>query len=582
MVRTRKRIRVRTSGLEREKILMRRSVVVCLVCALTACAGGDVDYDTIIRGGTVYDGGGGAPFVADIGVVGDSIAAIGDLSAASAPLVVDAAGRAVAPGFINMLSWADERLIEDGRSQSGIRQGVTLEIFGEGTSLGPLTEQMKTDMHAGQGDIRYEIQWTSLGEFLEYLERKGVSTNVASFVGATTVRIHELGRADREPTPEELERMRALVRNAMEEGALGLGSSLIYAPAFYAKTPELIELAREAGRHGGMYISHMRSEGNAILDAVDELITIAREAQVPAEIYHLKLAGADNWGKLDAVLDRIDSARAEGLRITTNMYTYTAGATGLDAAMPPWVQEGGLQEWKRRLQDPEIRARVEREMRTPTDEWESLYLAAGSPDRVLLVAFRQDSLKYLTGKSLAEVAAMRGVSPEVAAMDLVVADDSEVGTVYFMMSEDNVKRQLTLPYMSFGSDAGSMATEGVFLLSNPHPRAYGNFARLLGRYVREENVIPLEEAVHKLTTLPATNLGLRRRGALQPGHFADIVVFDPATITDHATFDNPHQYSTGVEHVFVNGVQVLRDGEHTGATPGRVVRGPGWTGYRVE
>ncbi|MBR9989280.1 MAG: amidohydrolase family protein, partial [Gemmatimonadetes bacterium] len=371
-------------------------------------------------------------------------------------------------------------------------------------------------------------------------------------------------------------------RHAMEEGALGVGSSLIYAPAFYAKTPELIALSEEAGRYDGMYISHLRSEGNAILEAVDELITIAREARIPAEIYHLKLAGADNWPKLDSVLARIDAARAEGVQITTDMYLYTAGATGLDAAMPPWVQEGGLQEWKRRLQDPVTRARVEREMRTPTHEWESLYLLSGSAERVLLVAFRQDSLKHLTGKSLAEVAAMRGVSPEVAAMDLVVADDSRVGTVYFLMSEENVTRQITLPYMSFGSDAGSMATEGVFLRSNPHPRAYGNFARLLGKYVRDENVIPLEEAVHRLTTLPATNLKLRRRGALQPGHYADIVVFDPATIQDHATFDQPHQYATGVQHVFVNGVQVLRDGEHTGELPGRVVRGPGWTGWQSE
>ncbi|HEX6309334.1 MAG TPA: D-aminoacylase [Longimicrobiales bacterium] len=543
------------------------------------CAAGQPEYDAIIRGGTIYDGGGGTPFTADIGVVGDSIAAIGDLAAATAPLVIDATGLAVAPGFINMLSWATESLIEDGRSQSDIRQGVTLEVFGEGSSMGPLNAEMKERERAEQGDIRYEIEWTTLGEYLEHLERKGVSTNVASFIGATTVRVHELGHADREPTAEELERMRALVRAAMEEGALGVGSSLIYAPAFYAKTPELIALAQEAGRYGGMYISHMRSEGNAVLEAVDELITIAREANVPAEIYHLKLAGTDNWPKLDSVLARIDAARAEGIRITTDMYTYTAGATGLDAAMPPWVQEGGLQEWKRRLQDPAIRARVMQEMRTPTDEWESLYLLSGTAERVLLVAFRQDSLKHLTGKTLAEVATMRGTSPEETAMDLVIADDSRVGTVYFLMSEDNVKRQIALPYMSFGSDAGSLAPEGVFLKSNPHPRAYGNFARLLGRYVREERVIPLEEAVRRLTSLPAENLKLRRRGALRQGHFADIVVFDPATITDHATFDRPHRYATGVLHVLVNGVQVLRDGEHTGATPGRVVRGPGWTGW---
>lgn len=558
---------------------MRRCLLTLLVLLHASCAAAPPSYDAIVRGGTIYDGSGDAPHAADVGISGDSIAFIGDLSGATAPLIIDAAGRAVAPGFINMLSWATEPLLVDGRSQSDIRQGVTLEVFGEGWSMGPLNEAMKARELEEQGDLKYDIEWTTLGEYLEHLERKGVATNVASFVGATTVRIHELGYDNRDPTPDELERMRALVRQAMEEGALGVGSSLIYAPAFYAKTPELVALAQEAGRYGGMYISHMRSEGNALLEAMDELITIAREADVPAEIYHLKLAGAENWSKMDAVLERIESARAEGLRITTDMYTYTAGATGLDAAMPPWVQEGGLQEWRRRLQDPAIRERVVREMRTPTDEWESLYLLAGSPERVLLVAFRQDSLKYLTGRTLEQVARERGVSPEVAAMDLVIADDSRVGTVYFLMSEDNVKRQITLPYMSFGSDAGSLATEGVFLRSNPHPRAYGNFARLLGKYVREEKVIPLEEAVRKLTSLPAENLKIRRRGALRPGHHADIVIFDPATITDHATFEQPHQYATGVEHVFVNGVLVLNDGDHTGALPGRVVRGPGWRGW---
>jgi N-acyl-D-amino-acid deacylase len=558
---------------------MRPGSLLFLTPLVAACAAVPAEYDAIVRGGTVYDGSGGAPYIADIGISGDSIVAIGDLAAAQAPVVIDAAGRAVAPGFINMLSWATESLLVDGRSQSDLRQGVTLEVFGEGWSMGPLNDAMKEREVAEQGDLKYDIEWTTLGEYLEHLERKGVATNVASFLGATTVRIHELGYDDRDPTADELERMRGLVRAAMEEGALGIGSSLIYAPAFYARTPELIALSREAGRYGGMYISHMRSEGNALLDAVDELITIAREADVPAEIYHLKVAGAENWPKLDAVLQRIEAARAEGLRITTDMYTYTAGATGLDAAMPPWVQEGGLQEWRRRLQDQATRARVEREMKTPTDAWESLYLLAGSPARVLLVAFRQDSLKYLTGRTLEDVARERGVSPEVAAMDLVIADDSRVGTVYFLMSEENVKRQMTLPYMSFGSDAGSLSAEGVFLKSNPHPRAYGNFARLLGKYVRDESVIPLEEAIRRLTSLPAENLKLRRRGALRVGHHADVVVFDPASITDHATFDEPHQYATGVEHVFVNGVLALRDGEPTGALPGRVVRGPGWRGW---
>lgn len=546
---------------------------------LAGCAAGTPEFDVLVRGGLVHDGSGGEPYVADIGIIGDSIAAIGDLARARARDVIDAGGLAVAPGFINVLSWATESLLHDGRSQSDIRQGVTLEVFGEGWSMGPLNDAMKQEMLEEQGDIRFDIEWTTLGEYLEHLERRGVSPNVASFVGATTVRMHELGQADRAPTAEELARMRALVRDAMREGALGVGSSLIYAPAFYAATDELIALAEEAGLHGGMYISHLRSEGNALLEAVDELLTIAREAKVPAQIYHLKAAGAENWAKMDTVIARIDAARASGLRITTDMYTYTAGATGLDAAMPPWIQEGGLQAWRARLQDPALRARALREMRSPSADWESLYLLAGSPERVLLVAFRQDSLKYLTGRTLGEVARMRGASPEEAAMDLVVQDDSRVGTVYFLMSEENVRKQIALPYMSFDSDAASLAAEGVFLRSNPHPRAYGNFARLLGRYVREERIISLPEAVRRLTSLPAETFGLQRRGRLQPGHHADVVVFDPATIIDHATFEQPHQYATGVLHVLVNGVPVLRDGEHTGALPGRVVRGPGWTGH---
>jgi N-acyl-D-amino-acid deacylase len=548
----------------------------------TVTPGPTSGYDLLIRNGTVYDGHGGPGVRADVAINGDRIAAVGDLADARATTVVDASGLAVAPGFINVLSWATTSLLHDGRGQSDLRQGVTLVVFGEGWSPGPLNDAMKAAELAEQGDIRYDIEWTTLGEYLEHLERRGVSPNVASFVGATTIRIHELGHADRAPTSEELARMRALVRQAMEEGALGVGSSLIYAPAFYARTDELIALAEEAGRYGGMYISHMRSEGNALLEAVDELITIAREANVPAEIYHLKAAGEENWPKMDSVIARVEAARAEGLRITADMYTYTAGATGLDAAMPPWVQEGGFDEWRRRLQDPAIRARVLEEMRTPTDEWESLYLLAGSPERVILVGFRQDSLKHLTGKSLAEVARRRGTSPEETAMDLVVQDESRVGTVYFLMSEENVRKQIRLPWMSFGSDASALAPEGEFLRSNPHPRAYGNFARLLGRYVRDEGLIPLEEAIRRLTSLPAENLGLRRRGALEPGYHADVVVFDPATIIDHATFEDPHQYATGVRHVWVNGVQVLRDGEHTGALPGRVVRGPGWLGWADE
>ena len=547
--------------------------------ALTILAACAPDYDVIIRGGTVYDGSGNAPVVADVAIAGDTIAAIGDLSGKTARSDIDATGMAVSPGFINMLSWATESLIEDPHSQSDIRQGVTLEVFGEGESMGPLNDAMRAEQIARQGDIKYDIPWTTLSEYLDYLVTRGITPNVASFVGATTVRIHEVGYADRPPTAEELDQMRGLVRQAMEEGALGVGSALIYAPAFYAKTDELIALASVAGEYGGSYISHMRSEGNQLLQAVDELITIAREAHVPAEIYHLKAAGQSNWPKMDQVIQRVEAARAEGLHITADMYTYTAGATGLDAAMPPWVQEGGYDAWARRLQDPAIRRRVAREMRTPTDAWENLYLAAGSPERVLLVGFKADSLKYLTGKTLAEVAQMRGTSPEETAMDLVVQDGSRVGTIYFLMSEDNLRKQIALPWVSFGSDAESPAPEGVFLRSNPHPRAYGNVARLLGRYVRDEHVIPLEEAIRRLTSLPAGNLKIRRRGSLEPGYFADVVVFDPATITDHATYEQPHQYATGVRDVFVNGTQVLRDGEHTGQFPGRVVRGPGWTGW---
>jgi len=554
-----------------------RARLFALPLLLAACA---PTYDVVIRHGTVYDGTGGVPAQADVAIRGDSIVAVGGAVRGRGRTEIDAAGLAVAPGFINMLSWATESLIEDGRGLSDLLQGVTLEVFGEGSSMGPLTDSMKVLAVREQSDVRYPVTWTTLGEYLEHLERRGVSPNVASFIGATTVRVHEIGFDDRPPSPAELERMRALVRQAMAEGALGVGSSLIYAPAFYAGTDELVALAEEAGRYGGMYISHMRSEGNRLLEAVDELITIARRAHVPAEIYHLKAAGRANWGKLDSVIARVERARAEGLRITADMYTYTAGATGLDAAMPPWVQEGGLEAWRRRLQEPAIRARVAREMRTPTNAWESLYLAAGSPDNVLLVAFKQDSLKPLTGKTLAEVARLRGRSPEETAMDLVVQDDSRVGTVYFLMSEENVRRQVGLPWLSFGSDAEAPAPEGVFLRSNPHPRAYGNFTRLLGRYVREQQAATLQDAIRRLTSFPAENLKLRRRGYLRPGYYADVVVFDPDSIADHATFDRPHQLATGVVHVFVNGVQVLRGGEHTGAKPGRVVRGPGWALWR--
>mgnify|MGYP001821796519 CR=1 FL=1 len=534
------------------------------------------DYDVIIRNGIVYDGSGEKGVVADVAIRADTIAAIGDLSDFTSREDIDASGMAVTPGFINMLSWANVSLLYDGRSQSDIRQGVTLEVMGEGESMGPLNTSMKEEMIASQGDIQFDVPWTNLGEYLSHLESKGVSTNVASFVGAATLRVHEIGYENRPPTDEELARMELLVAQAMEEGAMGVGSSLIYAPGFYAKTDELIALSKVAARYGGMYISHLRSEGDYWLEAVDELLEIANDADIRAEIYHLKAGGKSNWHKLDQVIDKIDSANQAGLTITTDMYNYVAGATGLDAAMPPWVQEGGYSDWSSRLQDPEIRAKVKLQMMDKGDGWENLYFAAGSADKLILVGFKNDSLKYLTGKTLQEVAELRGTDPETTAMDLVVQDGSRVGTVYFLMSEENVKKQIALPYMSFDSDASSQAPEGPFLKSNPHPRAYGNFARLLGKYVREEKVITLEEAIYKLTTLPASNLRIKKRGSLQSGYFADIVVFDPETITDHATFDEPHQYATGVQHVWVNGIQVLKDEEHTNATPGRFVKGPGY------
>ncbi|ABF53180.1 N-acyl-D-amino-acid deacylase family protein [Sphingopyxis alaskensis] len=531
-------------------------------------------YDVIIRGGTIYDGSGKAPIVGDVAIKGDRIVAVGTVGG-DAKSEVSARGMAVAPGFINMLSWATESLIADPKSQSDIRQGVTLEVMGEGWSMGPMNAAMKAQETARQGDIKYAIEWTNLGDYLGWLEKRGISTNVASFVGAATVRVHELGEGDVDPTPDQLDRMRALVRQAMNEGAMGVGSSLIYAPGSYAETDELVALTSEAAKCGGMYISHMRSEGDRIEEAVDELIEISRRSGAPAEIYHLKMAGRSNWDKLDTIVKKIEDARGEGLRITTDMYTYTAGATGLDAAMPTWVQAGGLEQWIERLKDPAIRARVAEEMKKPGRDWENLYYGAGA-DKMILSGFKNDALKPLTGKTLAEVAAMRGKSPEETAMDLVIEDGSRVGTVYFLMSEDNVRRQIQLPWMSFGSDAASQATEGIFLKSGAHPRTYGNFARLLGRYVRDEELIPLEQAVYRLTTLPATNLGLPDRGALKPGYYADVVVFDPATVADRSTFEQPHRYSVGVRDVFVNGTQVLKDGEHSGATPGRAVRGRGW------
>ena len=548
-------------------------------CLLLLSCGKSFDYDVIIRNGFIYDGNGGSPIQAEIAINADTIATIGNIKDKSGEIEIDAKGMAISPGFINMLSWATESLIIDGNSQSDIRQGVTLEVLGEGWSEGPLNEDMKKEILERQDDIKYEIEWATLGEYLDFLVNRGISTNIASFVGATTVRIHALGYEDRAPNQSELANMKQLVREAMEEGAVGLSTALIYTPAFYAKTDELIALAKVAAEFDGLYISHIRSEGNQLLEALDEVLQIAKSANIRSEIYHLKAAGKDNWHKMDQVIERIENAQNTGLQITADMYTYTAGATGLNAAMPPWVQEGGHNAWVKRLKDPEIRKQVLKEMTTPTDDWENLYLSAGTPENVLLIGFKNDSLKYLTGKRLAEVAKLRNKSPEETIIDLVIQDDSRVGTVYFLMSEENVKKQIALPWVSFDSDAGSLTPEGIFLKRNPHPRAYGCFARLLGKYVRDEKIIPLEEAVRKLTSFPAQNLKLKKRGLLKEGYFADVVIFDPATIQDHATFEKPHQYSTGVEHVFVNGVQVLKNGEHTNAKPGRVVRGPGWKSW---
>jgi N-acyl-D-amino-acid deacylase len=532
--------------------------------------------DLIIRHGMIYDGSGGSPFAGDIAIRGDSILAIGDLKDYEGKTEMDAGGKAVAPGFINMLSQADVSLLYDGRSQSDIRQGVTLEVMGEGESMGPLNERMKEEMIRGQKDIRYVVSWNTLGGYLDHLEKKGVSCNVASFVGAAQVRDFVIGEDDRDPTPAELDSMKALVDQAMEEGAMGVSSSLIYPPGFFAKTSELIALCREAARYHGMYISHIRSEGNKLTEAVDELLTIAREAGINAEIFHLKAAGRDNWDKLDTVIKKIELARRQGLRITADMYTYTAAATGLTSAFPPALQDGGFGKLWERLHDPVIRQRMIRAMNTSSLEWENLYYAAGSPGKVLLLSFKQDSLKKYNGKTLEEVAKIRGRTPEETAIDLIVEDSTRVGVAYFLMDEENVKKQIALPWVSFGSDAASYTNEGVFLKSSAHPRAYGNFVRVIGKYARDEKVISLQQAIEKLTSLPASNLKLKRRGLLKPGYYADVVVFDPATVTDHATYDKPHQYATGVTDVFVNGVQVLKNGDHTGATPGRFIHGPGW------
>ena len=531
---------------------------------LLAGCGPAPDHDVILRGGTIYDGSGSAPFVADVALDGDTISAMGELDTLRGRIEVEVAGLAVAPGFINMLSWANVSLLHDGRAQSDIRQGVTLEVMGEGNSMGPLNEEMRATRLARQGDIRYDIPWTTLGEYLQHLEDRGIAPNVASFIGASTVRKHELGYEDRPASAEELSRMRELVRTAMKEGALGVGSSLPYVPANFATTAELTALAEVAAEYDGMYISHIRDEGDEIFPALEEFLAIVKLSGVRGEIYHLKASQRQNWHKIAEVTQRIEDAREAGLPVTADIYTYHASSTGLDIIFPAWVQEGGHDAWVARLKDPAIRKRMAAEMDMIP------------PEDILLVSFRNKDLRNLVGKTVAEVAAQRGTTPEETIMDLVIEDDSRVGTVRFTMSEDNIRHKVGLPWVSFGSDAGALATEGVFLNSNPHPRAYGTFARLLGHYVREEKIVSLQEAIRRLTHFPATNLRLDHRGRLQPGYFADVVVFDPATISDHATFEKPHQYATGMQHVFVNGTRVLKDGEHTGATPGRFVRGPGW------
>ncbi len=528
-------------------------------------------YDVVIRNGLICDGAGSPCVAGGVAINGDTIARVGDLGSDRGRTDIDAGGQVIAPGFINMMSGPDG-LFGDGRGLSDLHQGVTLEIFGEGESMGPLNDAMKTEQRSEQGDIKYDITWSTLAEGLDALAKRGISPNVASFIGAATPRVYVLGRANRAPTAAELDQMRALVDKAMQDGALGVASALIYQPGVYAHTGELIALAEVAAKYHGIYISHIRNEGDNELAAIDELIAIARTAKLPAEIYHLKIAGRENWKNYPAIIKKIEDAQAEGLKITADMYTYTAGATGLDASMPPWVQEGGLEQWRKRLRDPATRARVKREMDTKSSAWDNLYLDAGSPDRVLLIEFKTDALKQYTGKTLAEVAKLRKESPEDTAMDLVVEDDSRVGTVYFVMDEDNLRKQVVLPWVSFGADYDPLGVDGVFSKSSAHPRAFGNFARVYAKYVRDEKLMPVEAAVRKMTSLPATNLGIAKRGELKQGYFADVVVFDPKTIQDHATFDNPKQFASGVSQVFVNGVQVIKDGEHTGAKPGRVVR----------
>jgi N-acyl-D-amino-acid deacylase len=552
-----------------------------LAAALSLGAARPAAYDYVIRGGEILDGSGGPPIHGDVAVKGQRIVYVGPHAPGRALKEIDARGKAVAPGFINMLSHSEDSLWADGRGQSELRQGVTLEVMGEGGSIGPLTPAMQKLEEQRQHDIKHPVTWSTLDEGLQTLAARGLALNVASFVGAETVRVNVLGEDNVQPTPAQLDRMRAIVRRALQDGAMGVGSALIYAPGTFAKTDEIAALVTEAGRCGGIYISHMRSEGDHIFEATDELIEISRRSGAPAEIFHMKTAGKDNWAKEDAFIGRIEAARARGQRITADMYTYAASSTGFDAAMPTWVQAGGVEAWIGRLKDPATRAKVIAEMRQdhPKD-WENSFRQAGGAEGTLLVGFKTSALKPLTGKTLAQVAKERGTSPEDTIIDLIIADGTRIQVVYSSMTEANVARQIKLPWVSFGSDASAMAPEGVFLLASTHPRAYGNFVRVLGKYARDEHLITLPEAVRRLSALPAHNLGLHDRGLLKAGYYADVVVFDPKTVTDHATFTRPQQFATGVSDVLVNGAAVLKDGEPTGAAAGQVVRGRGWTGWK--
>ncbi len=539
-------------------------------------------HDLVIRGGTIYDGSGNTPYIGDVAIDGQKITSIGASGFFEGTTEINASGLAVAPGFINMLSWAVESLIVDGRSQSDIRQGVTLEVVGEGFSMGPLSDAMKAQNPngiLGNKDIQYAVEWTTLGEYLDFMVKRGISCNIASFVGTATLRVYTIGYDDRPPTEAELAKMCELAEQAMQEGAVGLSSALIYPPASFAKTDELIAIAKAVSKYNGMYISHLRSEGDQFLEALDEMLTISRQASIRSEIYHLKASGRENWPKMDQVIQVVEAARSAGEEITADMYLYPAGGTGLEACIPSWSHDGGEDALRARLRDPATRERIKADMNTPSTAWENMWLKAGTPDNILLAEFTNESFKQYTGKRLTEVAALRGTPPEDTIMDLIAEDEGRISTIYFMMSEDNIRKQVALPWVSFCSDAESMAPEGVFLKSNPHPRAYGNFARLLGHYVRDEQLTTLEDAVRRLTSFPAHMLRINDRGSLKEGYFADVVVFDPAKVQDYATFEQPQQFSTGMVHVFVNGTQVLKDGEHTGALPGQVVRGPGWTGH---